>query len=123
MQGAWNRLELALLTNGEVQRLQARSRGGLQRAALAVPPRAWSATRLGLLHSMRQTAAGWPAAELLEQPCGLAEQQRAPTALRVLRLASLWYLSSLVEPARVDGWNSPQIFNAKMECPCISHTD
>ena len=54
---------------------------------------------------MRQTAAGWPAAELLEQPCGLAEQQRAPTALRVLRLASLWYLSSLVEPARVDGWN------------------
>ena len=44
---------------------------------------------------MRHTAAGWPAAELLEQPCGLAEQ-RAPTALRVFGLASLWYLSSLV---------------------------
>ena len=44
---------------------------------------------------MRHTAAGWPAAELLEEPCGLAEQ-RAPTAVRVFGLTSLWYLSAIV---------------------------
>ena len=40
----------------------------------------------------------WPAAELLEQPCGLAEQRRAApsTIIHVAGLTSLWYLTAIV---------------------------
>ena len=40
----------------------------------------------------------WPAAELLEQPCGLAEQRRAAlsTVIRLVGLTSLWYLTAIV---------------------------
>ena len=43
-------------------------------------------------------AAGWPAAELLERGAAPSVQleQRAPTAVHVFGLTSLWYISAIV---------------------------
>ena len=45
---------------------------------------------------MRHAAAGWPAAELLEPAGQPLAEQRAPTAVRVCGLTSLWYISAIV---------------------------
>ena len=70
----------------------------------AVPAHASACNpRIGMRH-MRPAAheewqlVSWPAAELLEQPCGLAEQRRAApsTIIHVAGLTSLWYLTAIV---------------------------